>query len=229
MDGAVVGALKTCTIEGCGKPRKGRGWCAMHYRRWTLTGDPGPADSLRVPGEITACSVDECDTPKRSSGALYCEMHYGRMRRNGTLEGPRRYDNEICSVDGCSTPRKSNGMCDLHDTRYRRHGDPNTVIAPEQRRLATGALSPSWTGSEATYNAAHQRVKKARGSARKHPCVDCGNEARHWSYDHADPNERFTEDGYAYSTELEHYEPRCVPCHKLYDLALLASKREAAS
>jgi hypothetical protein len=30
----------TCSIEGCGKSVKGRGWCAMHWRRWRKHGDP---------------------------------------------------------------------------------------------------------------------------------------------------------------------------------------------
>lgn len=29
-----------CSIEGCGKPAKCRGWCARHYGRWQRLGDP---------------------------------------------------------------------------------------------------------------------------------------------------------------------------------------------
>lgn len=29
-----------CTIEGCGLPHKGRGWCMKHYFRWKRYGDP---------------------------------------------------------------------------------------------------------------------------------------------------------------------------------------------
>lgn len=32
--------MKICSIEGCTKPAKGRGWCHMHWRRWRTTGDP---------------------------------------------------------------------------------------------------------------------------------------------------------------------------------------------
>lgn len=30
----------TCTIDGCDRPTKARGWCSLHYKRWTRHGDP---------------------------------------------------------------------------------------------------------------------------------------------------------------------------------------------
>ena len=29
-----------CSIEGCDRSKRARGWCATHYKRWTLYGDP---------------------------------------------------------------------------------------------------------------------------------------------------------------------------------------------
>lgn len=29
-----------CSIDGCNKPSKGRGWCSMHYSRYLRNGDP---------------------------------------------------------------------------------------------------------------------------------------------------------------------------------------------
>jgi len=33
-------AKSTCTIEGCSKPLKGRGYCSMHWNRWKRHGSP---------------------------------------------------------------------------------------------------------------------------------------------------------------------------------------------
>lgn len=37
---AIGAAMKACTIEGCDKPVRARGWCAKHYTRWHKYGDP---------------------------------------------------------------------------------------------------------------------------------------------------------------------------------------------
>ena len=68
-----------------------------------------------------------------------------------------------------------------------------------------------------TYVAAHDRVRAIRGKASQFPCVDCGEKARDWSYDHEDENELVNPKGHAYSPEPEHYFPRCKHCHTLFD------------
>jgi len=32
--------MKTCKIDGCERPAKGRGWCTTHWARWRKYGDP---------------------------------------------------------------------------------------------------------------------------------------------------------------------------------------------
>jgi hypothetical protein len=70
----------------------------------------------------------------------------------------------------------------------------------------------------AEYMDAHRRVRKELGPASEQLCVECGGPAFHWSYNHADPDER-TDDrcGHPYSDKPMFYEPRCVPCHRFFD------------
>jgi hypothetical protein len=39
----------TCSEDGCGKPVRGRGWCGMHYARWSKYSDPQYSKYHRVP------------------------------------------------------------------------------------------------------------------------------------------------------------------------------------
>src|ERR1035441_8724960 len=48
---------KTCSIEGCKKPHKARGWCSRHYRCWWESGDPRRGDM--TPGERVWLKVNK--------------------------------------------------------------------------------------------------------------------------------------------------------------------------
>lgn len=70
-----------------------------------------------------------------------------------------------------------------------------------------------------TYRLAHSRVTSLYGPAKRHRCVDCGNQAKHWSYNHQDPAALLDTKYGPFSPSPDYYEPRCVPCHKRFDLA----------
>lgn len=36
-----------------------------------------------------------------------------------------------CAVDGCDNPTRARGWCETHYQRWRRHGDPLTVVKPQ--------------------------------------------------------------------------------------------------
>jgi hypothetical protein len=206
-----------CSVPGCDRGGQLRqGWCNTHYKRWSKTGDVGTAAPGRG-GTTGVCAVEDCASPSRTVGAVYCEMHYSRQHRTGTLDVTPR---PICSVPGCNKTEQDSGMCSMHAIRMQRTGNPHEVIHQRDRALPRGPANPRWSGDNVTYAGIHLRLKATKGRAAGQRCVDCGNAAKHWSYDHTDPSERVCELG-AYSTDLDHYAPRCVPCHKTFDLALL--------
>lgn len=74
-------APKSCSIDGCDKPARGRGWCLMHYGRWERNGDP----ERTVFVAKTGCQADGCDGAHAALG--YCAKHYTRILRHGNLLG----------------------------------------------------------------------------------------------------------------------------------------------
>lgn len=74
--------MKQCTVDGCEKNLLARGFCKTHYQRLMKTGDPGPAELLRLhlqPG--TPCSVEGCATDTYRRGM--CQLHYQRVQKFG--------------------------------------------------------------------------------------------------------------------------------------------------
>jgi hypothetical protein len=69
------------------------------------------------------------------------------------------------------------------------------------------------------YTAVHVRLLRSRGSAAQHQCIDCGQIAREWSYNHSQSNVR-------YSLNLDDYDPRCRACHVRFDLQYRRSVAE---
>lgn len=224
----------TCAVSSCDRsPSSGKRYCSGHDARLHRLGDvqadkplrkrkPGtPRDAAGMP----ECSVDGCTKPARSKSSELCGMHYHRIYRGTPLgdasQRRRGKKNPECLVDGCFNPDSSSGYCSMHATRISRHGDPNVVIASKDRALPEGEAHPNWVGDEVGYTGAHHRVRRRKGPASAHQCVSCRAPAEHWSYDHSDPDEKFAVMGgyeIAYSTVIDHYHPRCVPCHKRYDL-----------
>lgn len=73
-----MNATHACSVVGCDRPHKARGWCGLHYSR-AATGLPLEAP-VRGYGKAR-CDVDGCDRPHRSNG--YCKLHLNRFQRHG--------------------------------------------------------------------------------------------------------------------------------------------------
>ena len=61
-------------MPDCEKPFLAKGYCAMHYRRVRVHGDP----TLGAAPVRGTCSIAGCNLAHASKG--YCVMHYNRMR-----------------------------------------------------------------------------------------------------------------------------------------------------
>lgn len=213
---------RICVVEGCVKPLRARGYCCAHWALWRKYGTPAGRPTREL------CSVSGCDRPVRSKFAEHCETHYYRLRRTGTV-ADRPQISGPCSTEGCVTPADHGGLsvgrpgllyCRMHYLRIKKHGD--------EFFECRGTNHPGWLGDSATYEVLHQRVRKARGSASRYGCVDCGARAKHWSYDRSDPDAKFQPGKGPYSLDIDRYVPRCVSCHKRFDMAFVMADRQDA-
>ena len=79
-----------CALKGCGRPRRAKGYCYMHYQRIQRHGSPGGVEPTRVFGKSVTlvCAIDGCGNREYARG--YCNMHYQRLRRDGDVGPPHR-------------------------------------------------------------------------------------------------------------------------------------------
>ena len=82
-----MGDRPECSIDGCSRPVRKRGWCEAHYKRWEKYGDVRAADPIRKWGrngghpQRQICTIEGCDRTVQGHG--YCQMHYARWHRHG--------------------------------------------------------------------------------------------------------------------------------------------------
>lgn len=70
-----------CSVEGCDKEHRARGYCMGHYSRWKRLGDPGSTQLQARKITKAACELDGCDRPHYARG--YCSPHYSRWLLTG--------------------------------------------------------------------------------------------------------------------------------------------------
>jgi hypothetical protein len=169
------------------------------------------------------CSVDGCE--KIAQQRDWCPMHYQRWRKYGDV-GPsaplphgRPKVERQCSIEDCDRPHNSRGWCAMHYSRWKRYGDPLVIhgrrYSPEQ--YPTGSAHSQWRGGQVGYSGAHRRVMRERGAASECACIQCGQDAQDWAYDHTDQNEIRDGNGRIYSGDPNRYVPMCHGCHSIFD------------
>ena len=68
-----------CSVEECDREVLSRGYCGMHYQRWSKYGDPLVSNPGKRKASESACVL--CDRPAFSRG--WCVAHYQRWRKHG--------------------------------------------------------------------------------------------------------------------------------------------------
>lgn len=81
-------ANATCSVADCENAGKlVRGWCAKHYHRWFMHGDPStvlPPQHYVAPKKPPQwCSIEGCDRPFMARG--WCRTHLERWRLTGSV------------------------------------------------------------------------------------------------------------------------------------------------
>lgn len=111
----------TCSIQDCNRDAAVRGWCRMHYKRWSRLGDPLAGGPPRVVRDAT-CTVEGCTSAHDARG--FCQSHYRRLKLYGSpLASAPRVNSGLCSVDGCDGPARTRGWCATHYNQWRRKGE----------------------------------------------------------------------------------------------------------
>lgn len=95
-----------CSIDGCGRPVRNRGWCNAHYLRWRRHGGPLAGGASRAEATGAPCSVDGCGKPTVARG--WCTSHWTRWSRHGDPQGgdtgkgelPRFFREIVLAYDG---------------------------------------------------------------------------------------------------------------------------------
>ena len=82
---------RTCEINKCDRPHKGRGWCSMHYQGWLKYGDPeaGGRKFTNPEDAFTARTERQGDCLIWTGGVN--EKGYGRMVAHGERMAAHRY------------------------------------------------------------------------------------------------------------------------------------------
>ena len=70
-----------CAVEGCERKVIALGYCRVHYRRFSATGDPGPVGLVRIREHPDVCTLEGCERLYKTMG--YCYMHYERWTKTG--------------------------------------------------------------------------------------------------------------------------------------------------
>lgn len=138
-------SVRRCSVEGCEKEVRARGFCFRHYERFMKH---GTTDLISyVPKPKASCEAPGCSKPVLALGL--CSKHYQRFKIRGSTDLPVKEKVVIpCCVDGCTKPSFTRGYCKTHYQRLIRNGTVELRRPSAEERFlanidATGPAHPT--------------------------------------------------------------------------------------
>ena len=138
----------------------------------------------------TQCKIADCLKPVKRQSHIYCPMHNERIKKTGSpYKFCAKCGNRLptypvrksvceecfkCRIDGCERPSQGRGLCKMHWSRWKKHGDPLKSLHPSEYNIkqnctVDGCTRPYHTKGYCSYHG--YRVRKygnplAQGSGR---------------------------------------------------------------
>lgn len=108
-----------CTMDGCDRPHKARGYCQTHYMQFRRGITPVGPIKVRVRDKPPECAEAGCSEPVKAKGL--CKTHYQRLLRHGhTRYRDRKKTAGPCAIDACDNHAYAKGLCHAHYLKQRR-------------------------------------------------------------------------------------------------------------
>jgi len=129
-------AQSTCSVDGCEKQAKARGFCGTHHRRWCQYGDP-LGKKYQTPRPCETCGL--WWVPQKSHVPSFCSSECRDWWGAKTVYGRKTPIPRVglCAVDGCDKPVKAIGLCAMHSSRHYQNG--GDLRGPSSERAPNGA------------------------------------------------------------------------------------------
>lgn len=107
-----------CTIDGCGRKHKSRGYCASHYQQYKRGLTNLGALKTRQRIKPDCCVEVDCESSVKANGL--CAAHYQRFLRHGhTRYRDRKRPAQQCSMPNCGNILYANSLCHAHYAKFK--------------------------------------------------------------------------------------------------------------
>ena len=174
--------MKLCSVEGCTRKYRAKGYCATHYDRVVKWGSPGDNTLKRQPQNST-CSIDSCVKDSHALGL--CHNHYREQRRRSSGSIAREPRPKKCQLVSCNRKHYSLGYCSLHYSRKVAKGDvledvpPRVLVLNREGCIVRSCNRPHWSNgvcrNHSTMHRTYGLTPEQLAEMLLRPCAICGS------------------------------------------------------